>query len=58
MDDETLSRLFEPFFSTKVDGRGLGLAAVDGIVRAHGGRTIVSSQPGQGTTFRVCLPAV
>jgi signal transduction histidine kinase len=51
------ARLFEPFFSTKVPGRGLGLNAVLGIIRGHPGTLQVHSQPGQGTTVRVFLPA-
>ncbi len=56
IEPEQLGRLFEPFFSTKSEGRGLGLSVVLGIVRGHGGAVQVSSDPGHGTTFRVMLP--
>jgi two-component system cell cycle sensor histidine kinase/response regulator CckA len=57
MDEETLSRVFQPFFTTKEHGRGLGMAAVLGIVRSHNGRLTMDSQPRVGTTISVRLPA-
>jgi CheY-like chemotaxis protein len=56
MDRETLRRAFEPFFSTKFVGRGLGLSAAQGIARAHGGGIVAESQAGQGTIITVTLP--
>jgi two-component system cell cycle sensor histidine kinase/response regulator CckA len=57
MDEATLNRIFDPFFSTKFTGRGLGLAAVQGIVRGHKGTMKVYSRAGEGTTFKVLFPA-
>jgi PAS domain S-box-containing protein len=58
MTPDTLQRIFDPFFSTKFAGRGLGLAAVMGIVRTHQGLIRIRTEPGQGTKFRVLFPAV
>lgn len=56
MDEKTRLRIFEPFYTTKITGRGLGMSAVLGIIKAHNGALQLFSQPGQGTTFKVYLP--
>lgn len=58
MDEATLARAQEPFYSTKAQGTGLGLALVKRLVQAHGGQLLIQSQIGQGTTVTVCLPMV
>ncbi len=58
MDAELIDRMFEPFFTTKFTGRGLGLSAILGILRAHKAAIAVDSQPGAGTTIEVWFPAV
>jgi PAS domain S-box-containing protein len=56
MDEATLARIFDPFFTTKFTGRGLGLAALQGIVRGHRGALRVTSAPGEGTVFSIWFP--
>ncbi len=57
MDEATQKRIFDPFFSTKVTGRGLGMSAVLGIIHGHRGALRLDSTPGRGTTFEMVLPA-
>ncbi|MEI6702665.1 MAG: PAS domain S-box protein [Deltaproteobacteria bacterium] len=56
MDEETKWRIFEPFYTTKFTGRGLGMSAVLGIIKSHGGALQLFSQIGHGSTFKVYLP--
>lgn len=56
MSEDIQEQIFDPFYSTKLRGRGLGLAALLGIVRSHHGAIFLDSQPGSGTTFRVLFP--
>lgn len=57
MDPGVRSRIFDPFYSTKASGNGLGLPITQQIIEEHGGKITCESNPGQGTTFRICLPA-
>jgi PAS domain S-box-containing protein len=56
--EEHMTRLFDPFFTTKENGTGLGLPICYDIIRAHGGRILVESQPGEGATFTIILPVL
>jgi len=57
MDRETVEKVFDPFFTTKFTGRGLGMAAVLGMVRGHGGAIKIYTEVGKGTTFKILFPA-
>ncbi len=56
MQPDVIDKIFDPFFSTKTSGAGLGLSIVHGIVRQHGGRITVESTKGKGAAFTICLP--
>jgi signal transduction histidine kinase len=56
MPPETLARIWEPFYTTKTSGTGLGLSVAHRIIREHGGAVAVQSAPGRGTTFTIVLP--
>ena len=57
MDAKTLDHIFEPYFTTKSAGNGIGMASTLDIIYEHGGGIRVESTPGQGTSFQVLLPA-
>jgi PAS domain S-box-containing protein len=58
MNEETQNKIFEPFFTTKFTGRGLGMSAILGIIKAHSGMLQLTSRPGVGTTFKVYFPCL
>ncbi len=55
---ENLDKIFDPFFSTRIRGQGLGLSVALGVARVHGGRIFVSSTPGKGSTFKMIFPSI
>lgn len=57
MDEITITKLFEPFYTTKMQGRGLGMSAILGIIRSHNGALFLRSEPGAGTSIKVLFPA-
>jgi signal transduction histidine kinase len=57
MDADTQARIFDPYFTTKTAGHGLGMAAVSGVVRGHGASIRIETQPGVGTRFVILFPA-
>ncbi|MDD5286252.1 MAG: PAS domain S-box protein [Desulfuromonadaceae bacterium] len=56
MEEETEKRIFEPFYTTKFTGRGLGMSAICGIIKSHNATLQLTTKPGVGTTFKVCFP--
>ena len=58
ISEEDLAKIFQPYFTTKEVGIGLGLAITERIIREHGGEILVESRPGEGTTFTVTMPLV
>ena len=58
MDKDTQQRVFEPFYTTKFTGRGLGMSSVMGIIKSHNGAILLYSEPGLGSTFKILLPTV
>ena len=58
MNEETKQRIFEPFYTTKFTGRGLGMSSVMGIIKSHNGAILLYSEPGLGSTFKILLPTI
>ena len=57
MTTDVLAKIFDPFYTTKTTGRGLGLSAMLGILKGHGAGLRIQSEPGRGSSFRICFPA-